>query len=131
MRCHEHQLARPNTARQEWGSCSRQRCVELSGLGWDAPCPFSEGSLGAALLAPTRLYVKQALAAVRAGGVHAPAHITGGGLTENPPRVVPEGLACEIDLSAWQLPPVFRWLAQTANMAEAELLKTFNARKNA
>lgn len=103
-----------------------RKVVELSGLGWDAPCPFSEGSLGAALLAPTRLYVKQALAAVRAGGVHALAHITGGGLTENPPRVVPEGLACEIDLSAWQLPPVFRWLAQTANMAEPELLKTFN-----
>ena len=54
------------------------------------------------------------------------AHITGGGLTENPPRVVPEGLACEIDLGAWELPPVFRWLAETANMSEPELLKTFN-----
>jgi len=63
---------------------------------------------------------------VRAGGVHALAHITGGGITENPPRVVPEGLACEIDLSSWQLPPVFRWLATTAAMSEAELLKTFN-----
>ena len=103
-----------------------RKVVELSGLGWDAPCPFGEGSLGAALLAPTRLYVKQALAAVRAGGVHALAHITGGGLTENPPRVVPEGLACEINLSAWDLPPVFKWLAKTANMAEPELLKTFN-----
>ena len=103
-----------------------RKVVELSGLGWDADCPFAEGSLGAALLAPTRLYVKQCLAAVRAGGVHALAHITGGGLTENPPRVLPEGLACEIDLSSWELPPVFRWLAATANMAEAELLKTFN-----
>ena len=103
-----------------------RKVVELSGLGWDAPSPFSEGSLGAALLAPTRLYVKQALAAVRAGGVHALAHITGGGLTENPPRVAPEGLACEIDLSSWDLPPVFRWLAKTANMSEPELLKTFN-----
>jgi len=103
-----------------------RKVVELSGLGWDAPSPFCEGSLGAALLAPTRLYVKQALAAVRAGGVHALAHITGGGLTENPPRVVPEGLACAIDLSAWDLPPVFKWLAQTAKMSELELLKTFN-----
>jgi len=103
-----------------------RKVVELSGLGWDAPSPFSEGTLGAALLAPTRLYVKQALAAIRAGGVHALAQITGGGLTENPPRVLPEGLACEIDLGAWTLPPVFRWLAQTAGMAEAELLKTFN-----
>jgi phosphoribosylformylglycinamidine cyclo-ligase len=82
--------------------------------------------LGAALLAPTRLYVKQSLQAIRAGGVHALAHITGGGLTENPPRILPAGLACEIDLGAWVLPPVFRWLAGTANMAEAELLKTFN-----
>lgn len=103
-----------------------RKVVELSGLGWDAPSPFSDGTLGHALLTPTRLYVKQALAAIRAGGVHGLAHITGGGITENPPRVLPDGLACEIDLGAWQLPPVFRWLAQTANMAEAELLKTFN-----
>ena len=103
-----------------------RKVVELSGLGWDAPSPFSDGSLGAALLIPTRLYVKQTLAAVRAGGVNALAHITGGGLTENPPRVIPEGLACEIDLDAWVLPPVFRWLAQTAGMTQPELLKTFN-----
>ena len=103
-----------------------RKVVELSGLGWDAPSPFSDGSLGEALLTPTRLYVKQAIAAVRAGGVHGLAHITGGGLTENPPRVLPEGLACEIDLGAWALPPVFRWLATTANMSEPELLKTFN-----
>lgn len=103
-----------------------RKVVELSGLGWDAPSPFGGGTLGEALLTPTRLYVKQALSAVRAGGVHALAHITGGGLTENPPRVIPEGLACEIDLGAWVLPPVFRWLATTAGMAEAELLKTFN-----
>ena len=103
-----------------------RKVVELSGLGWDADCPWGPGTLGEALLAPTRLYVKQALAAVRAGGVHALAHITGGGLTENPPRVLPEGLACEIDLSSWTLPPVFRWLAETAGMSEPELLKTFN-----
>ena len=103
-----------------------RKVVEMSGLGWDADCPFGTGDLGAALLAPTRLYVKQCLAAVRLGGVHALAHITGGGLTENPPRVIPDGLACEIDLSSWTLPPVFRWLAETAQMSEPELLKTFN-----
>ena len=103
-----------------------RKVVELSGLGWDAPSPFGTGSLGTALLTPTRLYAKQALAAIRAGGVHGLAHITGGGLTENPPRVLPDGLACAIDLGAWVLPPVFRWLASMANMAEAELLKTFN-----
>jgi phosphoribosylformylglycinamidine cyclo-ligase len=103
-----------------------RKVVDLSGLAWDAPSPFSDGTLGQALLTPTRLYVKQALAAIRAGGVHGLAHITGGGLTENPPRILPEGLACEIDLGAWTLPPVFQWLARTANMAEPELLKTFN-----
>ncbi len=104
-----------------------RKVVEMSGLGWDAKAPFGSASLGEELLAPTRLYVTQALAAVRAGGVHALAHITGGGLTENLPRVLPEGLGAEIDLGAWDLPPVFRWLAETAGMAEAELLKTFNS----
>ncbi len=70
--------------------------------------------------------MKQCLAAVRADGVHALAHITGGGLTENLPRVLPEGLAGDIDLNAWELPPVFQWLAKTGGMEEAELLKTFN-----
>jgi phosphoribosylformylglycinamidine cyclo-ligase len=103
-----------------------RKVVEVAGIGWDATSPFSDGTLGEALLEPTRLYVRQVLAAVRAGGVHALAHVTGGGLTENPPRVLPEGLACEIDLGSWPLPPVFRWLAETAGMVEAELLKTFN-----
>ncbi|WP_166416383.1 phosphoribosylformylglycinamidine cyclo-ligase [Cochlodiniinecator piscidefendens] len=104
-----------------------RKVVEMSGLGWDADCPFGDGNLGDALLAPTRLYVKQTLAAVRAGGVHALAHITGGGLTENLPRVLPEGMGADIDLGSWELPPVFRWLAETAGLAEAEMLKTFNA----
>lgn len=103
-----------------------RKVVEMSGLGWDADCPFAEGALGAALLVPTRLYVKPCLAAVRAGGVHALAHITGGGLTENLPRILPEGMGATIDLSSWQLPDVFRWLARTAGMEETELLKTFN-----
>ena len=103
-----------------------RRLVELSGLGWEAESPFGAGSLGAALLAPTRLYVRQALAAVRAGGVHALAHVTGGGLTENLPRVLPEGLGATIDLGAWDLPPVFRWMAETGGIAQAEMLKTFN-----
>ncbi|MBZ0122880.1 MAG: phosphoribosylformylglycinamidine cyclo-ligase, partial [Roseovarius sp.] len=61
-----------------------------------------------------------------AGGVHALAHITGGGLTENLPRVLPEGVGAEVDLSAWQLPGVFGWLARTGGLAQAEMLKTFN-----
>ncbi|MCP9483012.1 phosphoribosylformylglycinamidine cyclo-ligase [Shimia sp. CNT1-13L.2] len=103
-----------------------RRLVEISGLGWDADCPWGEGTLGEALLAPTRLYVKQSLNAVRAGGVHALAHITGGGLTENLPRVLPDDLGADIDLGAWDLPAVFQWLAKTGGMEEAEMLKTFN-----
>ncbi|MEL7091539.1 MAG: phosphoribosylformylglycinamidine cyclo-ligase [Pseudomonadota bacterium] len=104
-----------------------RRVAEASGLGWGDACPFGEGTLGAALLTPTRLYVKPALAAIRAGGVHGLAHITGGGLTENLPRVLPDGLGAEIDLTRWDVPPVFRWLADTGGIAEAEMLKTFNA----
>ena len=103
-----------------------RKIVELSGLGWDADSPFGAGSLGEALLTPTRLYVKQSLAAVRAGGVHALAHITGGGLTENLPRVLPNDLGADIDLNAWELPGVFKWMADVGGIAEAEMLKTFN-----
>lgn len=104
-----------------------RRIVERSGLGWGDPAPFEGRTLGAALLTPTRLYVQPALAAIRAGGVHGLAHVTGGGLTENLPRVLPEGLGIEINLGAWELPPVFRWLATEGGLDEAELLKTFNA----
>jgi phosphoribosylformylglycinamidine cyclo-ligase len=106
-----------------------RRVVERAGLAWDAPCPFGDetaGTLAGALLAPTRIYVKSALAAIKAGGVHGLAHITGGGLTENLPRVLPEGVGAEIDLDAWALPPVFAWLRDTASIAEGEMLKTFN-----
>lgn len=103
-----------------------RKLVEVSGLGWDAECPWAEGTLGEALLTPTRLYVRPALEAVRAGGVHALAHITGGGLTENLPRVLPDALGAEINLDAWDLPGVFRWLAQTGGMESSEMLKTFN-----
>jgi phosphoribosylformylglycinamidine cyclo-ligase len=103
-----------------------RKLVELSGLGWDDACPWSAQTLGAELLTPTRLYVQPALAAIRAGGVHALAHITGGGLTENLPRVLPQGLGAAIDLDTWTLPPVFRWMAEIGGIADAEVLKTFN-----
>ncbi len=103
-----------------------RKIVETSGLGWESPSPFGLGTLGAALLAPTRLYVRSGLAAHRAGGLHALAHITGGGLTENLPRALPEGLGAKVDLGAWALPPVLKWLADQAGLAQSELLKTFN-----
>ncbi|MBT8474794.1 MAG: phosphoribosylformylglycinamidine cyclo-ligase [Alphaproteobacteria bacterium] len=103
-----------------------RKIVEVSGLGWDASCPWGGGTLGAELLRSTRLYVQGAMAAIREDCVRAFAHITGGGLTENLPRVMPEGLRCEIDLDAWELPPVFRWLAEAGGLSQAEMLKTFN-----
>ena len=105
-----------------------RRVVELSGLGWDAPCPWDAAqSLGQVLLTPTRLYVRPALQALQAGHVKGMSHITGGGLTENVPRMLPDGCGAEIDLAAWTLPPVFQWLAGRGGMAQSELLKTFNA----
>ncbi len=104
-----------------------RKIVERSGLSWDAQSPFSDESLGTALLRPTALYVRGAMAAMRAGGVKGFAHITGGGLTENLPRVLPDGLGCEVILDAWDMPPVFSWMADIGGMDQAEMLKTFNA----
>ncbi|MEI6730272.1 MAG: AIR synthase-related protein, partial [Pseudomonadota bacterium] len=78
------------------------------------------------LLKPTRLYVKSCLQAIKAGGVHALAHITGGGITENTPRVLPENTAARINRDAWQIPEIFNWLQTNGNVAEDEMLRTFN-----
>ena len=102
-----------------------RRIVERAGLDWSAPCPFAEGSLGERLLTPTRIYVRAGKAARAAGEIRALAHITGGGLSGNVPRVLGERGA-ELDLSAWELPPVFRWLRDEAGLDDAEMLKTFN-----
>ena len=104
-----------------------RRVVERAGLGYDAPAPFAPAAtLAEALLVPTRLYVKSCLAAIAVGGVKALAHITGGGLVENIPRVIPETVSVELDARAWKLPPVFRWLAETAGLARGELARVFN-----
>ena len=103
-----------------------RRTVERAGLAWDAPAPFARTSLAEALLVPTRIYVRPILDAIRLGGIHALAHITGGGLTENLPRVLPDGLGVEIDLDAWSLPSVFSWLLEKAELDAGEALKTYN-----
>ena len=105
-----------------------RRLVTDALLAWDASAPFDVGrSLAEALLEPTRIYVKPVLKAIRqTGAVKALAHITGGGLSENVPRVLPDGIAAHIDLGAWRAPPVFSWLREAGGLDEAEMLRTFN-----
>ena len=94
---------------------------------FEDPAPFDPSrSLGEALLEPTRIYVKPALQAARTGHVKAMAHITGGGLLENIPRVLPKGLGVWLSASAWPVPPVFKWLAQKSGISSQEMARTFN-----
>ncbi len=88
--------------------------------------PMDDSTLGQALLAPTRIYAKAVAALIAQHDIHAIAHITGGGLTENIPRVLPEGTEALIDRNSWQLPNVFKWLQDAGNITDQELLKTFN-----
>jgi len=105
-----------------------RKIVANSGVSLDAPAPFAPVmTLGGALLAPTRLYVKSCLRAIReTGAVKGLAHITGGGFTDNIPRVLPKHLGVGIDLARVPVLPVFKWLAEQGGVAELELLRTFN-----
>ncbi len=93
----------------------------------DLNADFDNRTLGEALLTPTRIYVKSLLALMQTVEVHALAHITGGGITENLPRVLPEGSAARINLESWQRPAVFDWLQTHGNIAPMEMLRTFNS----
>ena len=104
-----------------------RRIVELSGLGWEAPAPFAPGqTLAEALMAPTRIYIKSVLPLIKRGLIKGGAHITGGGLIENPPRAIAEGLEPRFDWGAWALPPVFAWLRDAGGVEDRELRRTFN-----
>jgi phosphoribosylformylglycinamidine cyclo-ligase len=110
-----------------------RRLVATAGLEWTAKAPFDfaqagkPATLGQALLEPTRIYVKPVLAAMRAtGAIKAVAHITGGGLSENLPRVLPDGIAAHVELTRWEAPAVFGWLAEQGHLDDAEMLRTFN-----
>jgi phosphoribosylformylglycinamidine cyclo-ligase len=121
-------LALPSSGIHANGFSLVRRVVADARLDWDDPAPFSPGrTLGHALLTPTRIYVRQILDTIRTtGAVKALAHITGGGLTENIPRVLPDPLAAEIDLDSFALPPEFHWLQAQAGLDGAEMLRTFN-----
>ena len=104
-----------------------RRIVERSGLDWSAASPFSDDeTLASALMRPTRIYVRQVLPQIRAGRISACAHITGGGLIENPPRVIAEGLTARFDWNAWTPAPVFNWLQAAGGVSDTEMRRTFN-----
>jgi phosphoribosylformylglycinamidine cyclo-ligase len=106
-----------------------RQIVSAAGLAWDAPAPFDrQRRLGQGLLEPTRIYTSSCLAAIRQApeAVKALAHITGGGLTENVPRVLPAALGVRVYLQRLTVPPVLKWLAQTGDIAPQEMLRTFN-----
>jgi phosphoribosylformylglycinamidine cyclo-ligase len=104
-----------------------RQVVDISGISYEAPAPWDDSqSLGEALLTPTRIYVKSCLDLVKAGKVHAFAHITGGGLLENIPRVLPDGLTAHIDGKSWKIPNQFGWLALSGGIENQELARTFN-----
>jgi phosphoribosylformylglycinamidine cyclo-ligase len=121
-------LALPSSGVHANGFSLVRKVIETTGATLDAPAPFDRRrSLGEALLAPTRIYVKPLLATFKATeGIKALAHITGGGFTDNIPRVMPNGTAARIDLATVRVPPIFRWLADAGRIADAEMLRTFN-----
>jgi phosphoribosylformylglycinamidine cyclo-ligase len=121
-------LALPSSGVHANGFSLVRRMIAAAGLNLGDRAPFAKDqTLGQALLTPTRLYVRQVLATIRGtGAVKALAHITGGGLTENVPRVLPDSLTAEIDLKTFDLPPVFAWLKREAKLDDAEMLRTFN-----
>jgi phosphoribosylformylglycinamidine cyclo-ligase len=121
-------LALPSSGFHSNGFSLVRRVVQESGLGLDDAAPFApKMKLSEALLTPTRIYVRQILEAIRGTeAIKALAHITGGGLTDNIPRVLPPDLAAEIDLGTFALPPVFQWLMAEAEIDRSEMLRTFN-----
>ena len=104
-----------------------RKVVEKSGLAWGDDAPFAKDqSLAQALMEPTRIYVKPVLPLMKADLIKGAAHITGGGLIENPPRCIAEGLEASFDWDAWPMPAVFQWLAETGGVSDHEMRRTFN-----
>ncbi len=121
-------IALPSSGVHSNGYSLVRRLVDETKIAWDAPAPFDNSkSLATALLAPTRIYVKPVLKILReTGGIKAIAHITGGGLSENLPRALPDGVAAHVDLGRWSMPGVFGWLQRVGRIDDAEMLRTFN-----
>ncbi|TCD67108.1 hypothetical protein EIP91_000571 [Steccherinum ochraceum] len=120
-------LGLPSSGAHSNGFSLIRKIVAVSGLTYDSPCPWSPSqNLGRALLEPTKIYIKDLLPAVHAGLIKGMANITGGGFTENVPRMLPKGLGCFIDASSWHYPPLFQFLRKHGNVAPLEMARTFN-----
>jgi phosphoribosylformylglycinamidine cyclo-ligase len=120
-------LGLPSSGVHSNGFSLVRKIVERAGLAWSDPAPFADATLGAALLTPTRIYVKPLLAALKqTDAIKALAHVTGGGFPENLPRVLPKGLGVDLDLPAIPVLPVFSWLAKAGGVAHDEMLRAFN-----
>ncbi|CAN6345527.1 unnamed protein product [Urochloa humidicola] len=119
----------PSSGVHSNGFSLARRVLEKSGLSLSDQLPRNDGlttTVGEALMAPTVIYVKQVLEIISKGGVKGLAHITGGGFTDNIPRVFPSGLGAKIFTGSWEVLPVFKWLQQVGNIDDAEMLRTFN-----
>ena len=120
-------IALPSSGVHANGFSLVRKIIELQNHSLHDPAPFaSHQSLGMALLAPTRIYTEAVMAAIAAAHVTGVAHITGGGLIENPPRVYDDGLSAKLQRTTRPLPPLFRWLKQEGNLSDYELARTFN-----
>ena len=120
-------LALPSFGIHANGFSLVRRIVERSALDWHDPAPFDQSrQLAESLLTPTRIYSRALAAALATGGLHGMAHITGGGLIENPPRVHGQALAMRLDMAARPLPELFCWLEKTGGLDRQELARTFN-----
>ena len=107
-------------------SLARKICFERAGMDVKDLLPGTAATIGQALMAPHREYARVMQVVTRIVSVHGMVHVTGGGITDNLPRILPEGLGAEVDLSTWAMPPLFKFLQETGNVEQREMLRTFN-----
>lgn len=124
-------IALPSSGAHANGFSLIRKVIEVSGADLNAPAPFDENrNLGDALLVPTRIYVEDFAVALKAAGgvehLHGLAHITGGGLIENPPRAYGKELTLDLDMTSWTMPPLFKWLQEAGNIEAREMARVFN-----
>ncbi len=120
-------LGLPSSGPHSNGFSLLRKVVQLAGLKYSSPAPWApETTIGDQLLVPTQIYIKQLLPAIRGSLLKGMSHITGGGFTENIPRVLPENTGCRIDAVTWELPGLWKWIMRAGNITPLEMARTFN-----